>query len=77
MYCQVDRGGVPRSFQFQQVLKSQLKTIEVASPDLLTLQKEDFEDSKLEKPYRVGVEVAVDISPVTDGQWEYEPLYVP
>jgi PKD repeat protein len=73
VYCQVDRGGVPRSFQFQAVLKSQLKTIEVASPDILTLQKEDFKDAKLEKPYRVGVEVAVKISPVTDGQWENLP----
>ena len=73
VYCQVDRGGVPRSFQFQAVLKSQLKIIDVASPDILTLQKEDFEDARLEKPYRVGVEVAVRISPVTDGQWDDLP----
>ena len=73
VYCQVDRGGVPRSFQFQSVLKSQLKIIDVAAPDLLTLQKEDFEDARLEKPYRVGVEVGVSISPVTDGQWDDLP----
>ncbi len=72
-YCQVDRGGVPRSFQLQFVQKSLLKVIDVASPDLLTIQKEDINDASLEKPYRVGVEVAVKISSDSDGQWDNIP----
>ena len=72
-YCQVDRGGVPRSFQLHTIQKSLLKSIDVASPDMLSIQKEDIEDANLEKPYRVGVEVAVKISPDTYGQWDNVP----
>ena len=73
VYCQVDRGGVPRSFQLQTIQKSLLKIIDVASPDMLSIQKEDMEDASLEKPYRVGVEVAVKISPDSYGQWDNVP----
>ena len=70
VFCQVDRGGVPRSFQLQFVQKSLIKVIDIASPDLLAIQKEDMEDASREKPYRVGVEVPVKISPDSEGQWD-------
>ena len=73
VFCQVDRGGVPRSFQLQFVQKSLVKVIDIASPDLLAIQKEDMEDASREKPYRVGVEVPVKISPDSEGQWDNIP----
>jgi PKD repeat protein len=72
-FSQVERGGVPRSFQFQQIQKSQLQPIEVAAPDMLSIQKEDYEDSRLEKSYRIGVEVPISISTSNSGQWDYIP----
>ncbi len=72
-YSQVDRGGTPRSFQDQSVLKSQPRQLEITPPDVLSLQKEDMEDARLEKSYRVGVEVPVTISSAKDGQWESLP----
>ena len=64
---------MPRSFQLESVLKSQLLRIDIASPDLLSIQKEDTEDASLEKPYRVGVEVPVNISLAVNGQWDNIP----
>ncbi len=72
-YSQIDRGGVPRSYQSEFNQKSPLQYIEVAAPDLLSLQKEDLEDSRLEKSYRVGVEVPISISSTHSGQWDYLP----
>lgn len=72
-FCQVDRGGVPRSFQFQFIQKSQLQRIDVAPPDLLSIQKDDSEDAAHEKSYRVGVEVPVTISAALNGQWDDIP----
>lgn len=72
-YSQVDRGGVPRSFQIQLIQKSQLQRIEVAAPDLLSLINEDLEDAQLEKSYRVGIEIPVTISSAIDGQWDNLP----
>ena len=59
VFSQVDRGGIPRSLQESFLNKSPLDIEEVTAPDLLALQKEDLEDSRLEKPYRVGVTVPV------------------
>lgn len=72
-FCQVDRGGFPRSFQSQFIQKSQLLPVDVPSPDLLSIHNEDIEDARLEKSYRVGVEVPVSISPAFDGQWDNLP----
>ena len=69
-FSQIDRGGVPRSFQSQFLLKSQVQVIDIESPDLLAIQAEDDEAARLEKSYRVGVEVPVNISLVDAGQWE-------
>lgn len=68
-YCQVDRGGVPKSFLQQSFQKSKLQVLEIAPPDLLSIHKEDLEDARLEKSYRVGVEVPVSLSPANSGQW--------
>jgi len=73
VYGQVERGGLPRSFKFHLNQKSLLQVIEVAAPDMLLLQQEDLEDARLEKSYRVGVEVPVEISTVTNGQWDDLP----
>jgi PKD repeat protein len=70
---QVDRGGVPRSFQFQEIQKSALQVTEVTPPDLILIQKEDNEAVRLEKSYRVGVEIAYPVSLLKAGQWEYLP----
>ena len=70
---QVERGGVPRSFQLQQSLKSQSLPVEIAAPDMISIQKEDYDDAMLEKSYRVGVEVPVSISPLNSGQWDALP----
>lgn len=72
-YGQVERGGVPRSFQFHQSLKSQSKPIEIAAPDMLSIQKEDYDDAMHEKSYRVGVEVPVSITTTHSGQWDNLP----
>lgn len=72
-FCQVDRGGVPRSFQSQFIQKSKLQPVDIPSPDLLSLKNEDIEDARLEKSYRVGVEVPVSISPAFEGQWDNLP----
>lgn len=69
-YCQMDRGGIPRSFQSLFIQKSGLQPIEVAPPDLFSIQKEDMEDALLEKSYRVGVEIPVSISSANSGQWD-------
>ena len=69
-FSQIDRGGVPRSFQPQFLLKSQVQVIDIESPDLLAIQAEDDEAARLEKSYRVGVEVPVNISLIDAGQWE-------
>ncbi len=72
-WCQVDRGGVPRSFASRFVQKSLLQTVDIPSPDLQLIQKEDFEDARLEKPYRVGVDVPVNLSIENNGQWDVLP----
>jgi len=72
-YCQVERGGVPRSFHLQSAKKSLSQPIEVAAPDMFSIMQEDIEDARLEKSYRVGVEVPVEISLTNSGQWEYLP----
>jgi hypothetical protein len=69
-FSQVDRGGVPRSFQPQFLQKSQLQVTEVTPPDLVSIQKEDNEAVRLEKSYRVGVEVPVNFSMNNTGQWD-------
>ncbi len=73
VFGQVDRGGVPRSFQFRQSLKSQFFPVEIAAPDMLSIQKEDYDDAMHEKSYRVGVEVPVSFSTHNSGQWEDLP----
>ena len=69
-FCQVDRGGVPRSFQPQFLLKSQLHVVDIKSPDMFAIQEEDDEAVRLEKSYRVGIEVPVNISLTDAGEWE-------
>ena len=69
-FSQVDRGGVPRSFQPQFLQKSQLQVTEVTPPDLIEIRKEDDEDVRLEKSYRVGVEVPVNFDLDNAGQWD-------
>jgi len=72
-YCQVDRGGVPRSFAVLADQKYPLQTIEITPPDLVKIQMEDKEDARLEKAYRVGVEIPVQISSDNAGQWDNLP----
>lgn len=72
-YGQVERGGVPRSFQLHLSQKSLDQPVEIAAPDMLSIQQEDMEDASLEKSYRVGVEVPVSISPANSGQWDDLP----
>jgi len=73
VYCQVDRGGVPRSFRLMPVQKSSFRAVEIAAPDMFTLAREDAEDASLQKPYRVGIEMPVDISLFKDGHWDNVP----
>jgi hypothetical protein len=72
-FCQVEKGGIPRSFQSGLNQKLFLQPIEVAAPDLRTIQQEDTEDARLEKSYRVGLEIPVRINSATDGQWDELP----
>ncbi len=72
-YGQVERGGIPRSFQFRLIQKSQTLSVEVAAPDMLSIQKEDNEDAMHEKSYRIGVEVPVSVSSAASGQWDDLP----
>ena len=69
-YSQVDRGGVPRSFQPQFLLKSQPQVVDIESPDLRAIEAEDDEAARFEKSYRVGIEVPVNISLTDAGQWD-------
>lgn len=72
-YGQVERGGVPRSFLAPINQKYPLQTIEITPPDLGKIQLEDNEDARLEKAYRVGVELPVLISSANTGQWDNLP----
>ncbi len=72
-YSQIDRGGVPRSFLLNDVQKTLLKVIEVPSPDMISIREEDNQDAKLEKSYRVGIDVPVFISLADAGQWDNLP----
>jgi PKD repeat protein len=73
VYSQVERGGLPRSFQLQLNQKSQLQPVEIDGPDMLSIQQEDSEDARLEKSYRVGVEIPVTITSANSGQWDNLP----
>lgn len=73
VYSQIDRGGVPRSFNLLQLQKSQLRSVEVAPPDMFAIAREDAEDARFEKPYRVGIEMPVDISTFAQGHWDAVP----
>ena len=64
---------MPRSFQSQLVRKSPLKQIDVTPPDLSVIQQEDLEDAKLDKPYRVGIEIPLAIELNHAGQWDELP----
>lgn len=72
-YGQVERGGVPRSFQSHFSQKSQILPVEVAEPDMRSIQKEDHDDAMHEKSYRVGIEVPVSVSFTNSGQWYQLP----
>ncbi len=72
-FCQVERGGIPRSFQLQLTQKSLAQPVEIPAPDMLSIQQEDDEDDRLEKSYRVGIEIPISISTVNSGQWDYLP----
>lgn len=72
-YGQVERGGIPRSFQLHLSQKSLSLPVEVAAPDMLAIQREDYDDAMHEKSYRVGVEVPVSISTTNSGQWDQLP----
>lgn len=72
-YCQVERGGIPRSFQILANQKSSPLPVEVVIPDMLLIQKQDYEDAMLEKSYRVGIEVPVSITSENSGQWDTIP----
>lgn len=72
-YGQVERGGVPRSFQLHLSQKSQSLPVEIAAPDMQAIQREDYDDAMHEKSYRVGVEVPVSISTTNSGQWDNLP----
>ena len=72
-YGQVERGGVPRSFQPNLSQKSYSLPVEVTAPDMPAIQREDYDDAMHEKSYRVGVEVPVSISTANSGQWDYLP----
>jgi PKD repeat protein len=69
-FSQVDRGGLPRSFQSQFLIKSQIQVVDIQSPDLVAIHAEDEEAARLEKSYRVGIEVPVNIVLTDAGQWE-------
>ena len=72
-FCQVDRGGVPRSFGLYTLQKSKLQAVEITSPDMFAIAREDAEDANSGKPYRVGVEIPVNISLTTAGHWDNIP----
>jgi PKD repeat protein len=73
VYSQVEKGGLPRSFQLQLTQKSQLQPVEIDGPDMLSIKQEDSEDARLEKSYRVGVEIPVAITSANSGQWDNLP----
>lgn len=68
-FGQIDRGGAPRSFSLPDYQKTKLKSIEILAPDLKVLSDEDIENVRLEKAYRIGVEIPVSFSSLTDGDW--------
>ena len=72
-FCQIDRGGLPRSFSLLQSQKSELLTMEIAPPDLLKLAEEDNADAMLEKSYRVGIELPVSVTMENAGQFNFLP----
>jgi len=69
----VERGGVPRSFQGLMDLKTAPVPVNIPPPDKISILQEDAEAERLEKSYRVGVEVPVSISSDHAGQWDHLP----
>ena len=72
-HSQVDKGGIPRSFNLLQSQKSVFSKVDIAAPDMLKLAMEDNTDAMLEKAYRVGVELPVSVTMENTGQWDFLP----
>lgn len=72
VYSQIEVRGMPRSFK-QIGFRSSIQQIEVLSPDKDSLKALDFQDAKLEKPYRIGVTVPAAIGISNSGNWIVNP----
>ncbi len=72
-FSQADRGGSPRSFLLLNSDRLPLLPIDIEPVDMALISKEDIEDARLEKSYRVGVEIPVVLSSSNNGQWDDLP----
>ncbi|MBK7212043.1 MAG: T9SS type A sorting domain-containing protein [Bacteroidales bacterium] len=72
VYSQIEDGGMPRSFE-QKGWRSGIQQLSILAPDKDSLKALDFQDSQLEKPYRIGVTVPAEIGISNSGNWIINP----
>ncbi|MBK7029395.1 MAG: trypsin-like serine protease [Bacteroidales bacterium] len=71
-YAQPEMGGTPRSVSSGLSLGKR-SVYSIPGPDLKLIQTEDNKDAGLEKPYRVGISIPVDIEIQQIGEWYVLP----
>ncbi|HNX42990.1 MAG TPA: T9SS type A sorting domain-containing protein [Bacteroidales bacterium] len=67
-YAQVEKGGMPRSFSLKG-LSDETGIIEITPPDRDSLIAQDYRDALLDKGYRMGVVLPLEISMNNSGNW--------
>ena len=67
-FSQINVQNTPISFE--EKLSRNVPTIQLASPNILAIEKEDKNDALKGKPYRYGIILDCDIDPTKDGLWE-------
>ncbi len=72
LFAQPDKGGKPRSLT-SGLLMEKRPAFSIPGPDLNLIQLEDNKDAGLEKPYRVGISIPVDINIQQMGDWYILP----
>lgn len=76
--AQVSEGGQPYSFHAPELVKAQIEMfseVQLNAPELTPILAEDIQNNSKDIPYRVGINLPVQISPETHGTWTEIPGY--
>ncbi len=66
-------GGTPPSFIYEDVSSDFVDLIDLKSPDMNQIEKEDEKSEELTKPYRYAVAIPVNMGMDNAGTWSYLP----